>query len=241
MLSEYGCNVIKPRIFQEVEALYSHNMSSIFSGGLVYEFTQGPNEYGLVDIDGAGNAFINGEFDTLRQKFSQIPDAEPALSQDTLPRPKCDATYPNIYTGMPIPDSFGTDMIAHGIFARRGELIDIHPSNITIKQSIFDSSDMEIKNKEIKAVADHIPLVVLREQMKPKAGAPGRQAPQTVQPAAPASSGTDKNPSTVIDSGLKDTHRQASMTPGEKTSTATRGALPAVTTLMLVCILTHFF
>jgi len=43
-LSEYGCNTNPPRPFQEVQALYSPTeMASVYSGGLVYEYTNEPD------------------------------------------------------------------------------------------------------------------------------------------------------------------------------------------------------
>jgi len=51
-LSEFGCNRVSPRPFTEVEALYSEKMTHVFSGGLVYEYSEEDNEYGLVEIDG---------------------------------------------------------------------------------------------------------------------------------------------------------------------------------------------
>ncbi|KAH9893884.1 glycolipid anchored surface protein [Xylariomycetidae sp. FL2044] len=46
--SEYGAHIGRPRIFRETEAIYSPEMAHVFSGGIVYEFMQGPNNYGLV-------------------------------------------------------------------------------------------------------------------------------------------------------------------------------------------------
>ncbi|KAI9838172.1 MAG: beta-glucanosyltransferase [Thelocarpon superellum] len=50
-LSEYGCNT-NTRTFQEVGALYSTETSSVYSGGLVYEYSQEASGYGLVQING---------------------------------------------------------------------------------------------------------------------------------------------------------------------------------------------
>ncbi|KAG5519679.1 hypothetical protein PMAC_001835 [Pneumocystis sp. 'macacae'] len=52
--SEYGCNRDPPRSFEEVQYIYSSRMSSVFSGGLVYEWTEeaGNPNYGLVHISG---------------------------------------------------------------------------------------------------------------------------------------------------------------------------------------------
>lgn len=43
-------NIQKPRRFEETAALYSAEMSQVFSGGCVYEFWQSANDYGLVEL-----------------------------------------------------------------------------------------------------------------------------------------------------------------------------------------------
>ena len=48
--SEYGCNKVTPRPFDEVLALYGSNMSQVFSGGLVYEYFQASNDYGELSL-----------------------------------------------------------------------------------------------------------------------------------------------------------------------------------------------
>ena len=50
-LSEYGCN-LNTRKFEEVASLYSTNMTAVYSGGLVYEYSQEEADYGLVTISG---------------------------------------------------------------------------------------------------------------------------------------------------------------------------------------------
>jgi len=49
-LSEYGC-IQNVRDFGEVAALMSSNMTSVYSGGLMYEYTYEENKFGIVTID----------------------------------------------------------------------------------------------------------------------------------------------------------------------------------------------
>ena len=68
-LSEYGCNRNK-REFKQVAALYSDKMTSVYSGGLVYEYTQEEANYGLVDIKG-GKVEPRPDYDALKSAFSK--------------------------------------------------------------------------------------------------------------------------------------------------------------------------
>ncbi|KAJ4376171.1 1,3-beta-glucanosyltransferase [Neocucurbitaria cava] len=51
-LSEYGCNK-NTRKFEEVASLYGTDMTGVYSGGLVYEYSQEDSNYGLVELDGS--------------------------------------------------------------------------------------------------------------------------------------------------------------------------------------------
>ncbi|KAI5958684.1 gel1 [Candida pseudojiufengensis] len=68
--SEYGCNTKRPRPFSEVEVIYSNQMSSVFSGGLVYEYFEEENNYGLVELND-GNIETNEDFDNLKNEFNK--------------------------------------------------------------------------------------------------------------------------------------------------------------------------
>lgn len=45
--AEYGCNNPEPRKFDETIALYSDQMTGVWSGGIVYEYFQEDNNYGM--------------------------------------------------------------------------------------------------------------------------------------------------------------------------------------------------
>ncbi|KXG46210.1 Glycoside hydrolase, superfamily [Penicillium griseofulvum] len=66
-LSEYGCN-INTREFNEVKALYSDKMTPVYSGGLVYEYTESDNKYGLVKVDG-DKVTPNKDYKALKKSF----------------------------------------------------------------------------------------------------------------------------------------------------------------------------
>lgn len=51
-LSEWGCIKNRPRKFEELSALMSAQMSAVYSGGIMYEYSKEDNDYGIVTIDG---------------------------------------------------------------------------------------------------------------------------------------------------------------------------------------------
>jgi hypothetical protein len=75
-LSEYGC-VKTTRKFQEVATLYGTQMTSVYSGGLVYEYskegTAAPQAlYGLVDVSGS-SVSERPDFQSLQSAFKDTP------------------------------------------------------------------------------------------------------------------------------------------------------------------------
>ena len=75
-LSEYGC-VKTARKFEEVSTLYGTQMTSVYSGGLVYEYSKEGNvdpgqKYGLVTISGNSVSELP-DFSTLQSAFANTP------------------------------------------------------------------------------------------------------------------------------------------------------------------------
>ena len=71
-LSEYGCNT-NTRTFQEVGSLYSTNMTGVYSGGLVYEYSNEVSNYGLVTVSGSSVTLLP-DFDALKTAYAGTPN-----------------------------------------------------------------------------------------------------------------------------------------------------------------------
>lgn len=67
-LSEFGC-ITNTREWGEIASLYHTNMTSVYSGGLVYEYTVEPNGYGIVEVGSDGEITPNADFDRLKQAY----------------------------------------------------------------------------------------------------------------------------------------------------------------------------
>jgi len=70
-LSEFGCNTNK-RTFGEIAALYSDQMTPVYSGGLVYEYSQEDANYGLVTISGSSVEELD-DFSALKDAYAGTP------------------------------------------------------------------------------------------------------------------------------------------------------------------------
>jgi hypothetical protein len=70
-LSEWGC-ITNGRDFSEMEALMSSDMTGVYSGGLMYEYSMEENNYGVVELNG-NNVERLDEFDAMVEAFRQYP------------------------------------------------------------------------------------------------------------------------------------------------------------------------
>ncbi|KAG0252689.1 1,3-beta-glucanosyltransferase gas1 [Mortierella polycephala] len=71
-LSEFGCNTVLPRTFTEVQAIFGPNMTSTWSGGIVYEWSEEDNRYGLVNINSDNTAKPLADYDYLQKTLASV-------------------------------------------------------------------------------------------------------------------------------------------------------------------------
>lgn len=105
--SEYGCNKANPRPFTEVESLYSTDMTGVFSGGLVYEYSEEKNNYGLVKISSDNKTVTpNDDFENLKNEFDKTknPTGDGKYQSD-LPHNNCPPKSKNWEASNKIPST----------------------------------------------------------------------------------------------------------------------------------------
>jgi hypothetical protein len=151
--SEYGCNDVKPRIFSEVQAIYGEEMTQAFSGGLVYEWTQEKNEYGLVKIENSDKVTLLVDYDNFQKQLNKL-DIERIMSsnatQANVKAEKCSASVikrKSFYNSWDLPEvpSKVADYIKNGLpDAPSGKFVSV--SATTIPQKVYDHTGKEITN-----------------------------------------------------------------------------------------------
>ncbi|KAI9812625.1 MAG: 1,3-beta-glucanosyltransferase gas1 [Pycnora praestabilis] len=93
VISEYGCNVIVPRLFQETTTLYSPKMTIVFSGGCAYEFHQHNNMYGLVETTSDGELIRRTDFANLKKRLGETENLGDGGARE---EPEWVGGFPNI-------------------------------------------------------------------------------------------------------------------------------------------------
>lgn len=71
-MSEYGCNTVTPRVFTEIAAIFSDEMTDVWSGGIVYMYYQESNNYGLVSIDSDGDVSTMADYKYYSSEINAI-------------------------------------------------------------------------------------------------------------------------------------------------------------------------
>ncbi|OGE51953.1 hypothetical protein PENARI_c011G00916 [Penicillium arizonense] len=161
--SEYGCNEVKPRVFTEVQALYGEEMTQAFSGGLVYEWTQEDNEYGLVSANDSDTITMLIDYANFQNQLGQLDMdriTSSNSSQTSVKAEECSAslvTHKSFYNAWDLPEvpSKVSDYIKNGLpNAPTGKLVSV--SSTTIPQKVYDHNGKEVSDVkfEVKSGAN---------------------------------------------------------------------------------------
>ncbi|KAJ2892264.1 hypothetical protein MKZ38_010055 [Zalerion maritima] len=162
--SEYGCNEPYPRLFDEVQSIYSSNMTDVFSGGIVYEYSQETSNYGLVKIYDNGTAQLLDDYHTLANQlakldFESIQDTEIDDSLLVTDLVECEASlitedsFNDNFTIPSLPPNTST-ILENGVDpAPSGSIISI--DDYSFSYTILDVDGAEIADIKVAALDDN--------------------------------------------------------------------------------------
>ncbi|KAI2470806.1 carbohydrate-binding module family 43 protein [Annulohypoxylon bovei var. microspora] len=80
--AEYGCNTVggaEGRLWDDTTALYSSQMTDVFSGGIVYMFHEEENDYGLVKVSG-NTASAMKNYKVLQSKLADVKPSSTSMA-----------------------------------------------------------------------------------------------------------------------------------------------------------------
>ncbi|KAI1296353.1 glycolipid anchored surface protein [Xylaria venustula] len=160
-MSEFGCNTPSPRVFTEIAAIYGSNMTGVFSGGVVYEYAQEPNNYGLATVNDDGSVDLLADFRTLQNQYAKV-DFESVqgvkASGKTVTPPKCTESlikedgFNNNFT-LPVPPPGVQNLINNGISKKlNGKIIDVSDWKVT--QAVTDVDGTKLSNLAVNPLSE---------------------------------------------------------------------------------------
>ncbi|KAG6008532.1 hypothetical protein E4U21_004372 [Claviceps maximensis] len=158
--SEYGCIEPSPRYWNETRTIYSDKMMGVLSGGVVYEWNQEDNGYGLVSVKG-DTLNILGDYDRLKAAWATVDwkavQGQKAEKKDITP-PPCKASlltqkgFDTNFTA-PNPPPGVQELIDNGISPKPvGKIVKI--SDYNVKMKVVDSKGTQITNLKITPFPD---------------------------------------------------------------------------------------
>ncbi|OJJ45063.1 hypothetical protein ASPZODRAFT_17975 [Penicilliopsis zonata CBS 506.65] len=158
--SEYGCNTVQPRYFTEVQALYGKDMIQSFSGGLVYEWTEESNDYGLVQLNDNGTVTLLVDYEHLRTQYDAIDltlITESNSTQTSVEAVDCAADlisgddFLNAFD-LPARPSGVQDLIDNG-YTKASVATMVAVTSTTIPETVYDASGAVITGIALKVEA----------------------------------------------------------------------------------------
>jgi 1,3-beta-glucanosyltransferase GAS3 len=187
--SEYGCNRVTPRTFDEVQAIYGPVMTPSLSGGIVYEYSQEPNNYGLVVLYSNGSARLRQDFDNLQGQYNKLNftalEGTKAMNGSVVP-PVCTAnliTNAGFSTNFTIPEPppGAQVIIDNGLTNPNiGNLVAV--IDLQVSQTVQESNGAVISGLAIKPLPD--------DESNSPSGINDSATPLTTTSAAPSATTT---------------------------------------------------
>lgn len=160
--SEFGCNTPSPRVFTEIGTIYGPQMYDVFSGGIVYEYTQEPNNYGLVNMTADGSATLMPDYVSLRDQYSRLDfEAIQSLTPPSGSSPRPPVCRSSLITTegfnsnftLPVLPPGAAEIIEAGVSPRpSGRLVEI--SDWTVKHEVRDPNGDLVANLAVTPLAD---------------------------------------------------------------------------------------
>lgn len=156
ILSEFGCNKVKPRIFTEIsEGIFTPKMMEVFSGGLAYEYSMESNGYGIVNIGGDddGDVQLLPDFWTLKKQYELVDLDNIKVRNQVKNRRECRTIYDNINIKQNTPAKLSESLIKSDVNITAGRYIPLNETLITPMQNILGRNG-EILNLRITEIND---------------------------------------------------------------------------------------
>lgn len=159
--SEYGCNKISPRVFSEVPVLYGPQMTGVMSGGVVYEYSEEPNNYGLVTMNSNNTVSILQDYDNLRAEYNSLDLSLLTKANSTatnLTPPTCDPsliTESTFDTNFDIPARAAgvDDLINNGVSGKYAKGF-AQVTNTKISAVVYDVNGQELQGLQLNVLAN---------------------------------------------------------------------------------------
>jgi hypothetical protein len=214
--SEYGCNEVQPRTFDEVPVLYGEQMT-VMSGGLIFEWTQEANNYGIVDAYANGTVFLRGDYDALAEKYADLNMTlieNHNTTATNLKAPKCSA-------GLIGNNGFSTDfdlpsvpngvqaLLSSGVSnAPKGSIVAVTKTSVALP--VYATSGGEISGLEISPAdgSDRKPLTTGEPSSSPSASSSsssssGSNRPSSTSSGSPSSTSSSESASSTANTAGK--------------------------------------
>lgn len=159
--SEFGCNTPSPRVFTEIETIYSDKMTGVFSGGVVYEYAQEANNYGLAECNDDGTVNLLSDFATLQSQYKKVDFSKVQNVKATgakVTAPECKASlikedgFNNNFT-LPVPPPGAQELIDDGISPKPvGQIVEI--TDYTVNHVVKNADGTTLSNLAVKPLSE---------------------------------------------------------------------------------------